>query len=111
MQDNFTIKNNEAIVKINKNIYDKQVLLQACYVKLDDAYFLVDEDETNYIISIKLKKEGDLKQAIYDFFDELIESASYIDQLKRTSQIRQTILEKALLHQSLQEDENNEFEK
>lgn len=102
MKTNFTIDGDEAIIKINKNIYPKEVIVQATYVKLDKFYFLIDEDENYFIVSMRFKEEkGDLKNAIYEFFDELIESASYLDQLKRTSEIRQTILEKALLTQSL----------
>ena len=107
MKQNFEIIDDELIIKINKNIYPKEVLLQTTYVMLDKYYFLIDEDETNYIVSMSYKEENqknDLNKAVYNFFDELIESAAYLDQLKRTSQIRQTILEKALLAQSLDND-------
>lgn len=110
MKNNFEIEEDEAIIKINKNIYPKEILIQTTYVMLEDFYFLLDEDDKNYIIYMSYKDdfegEKDLKKAVYNFFDELIESQSYIDQLKRTSDIRQTILEKALLAQSLESDEN-----
>lgn len=104
MKKNFTISDAEAIIKINKNIYSKEVLLQAAYVKLENIYFLIDEEGENYIITLSFKDENkndakNLEIAVYEFFDELIESASYLDQLKRTSNIREKILSAALLGQ------------
>jgi len=86
-------------------MYPKEVLVQACYVMLDECYFLIDEQKNNYIITLSLKnKKNNLKEKALQFFDELIEAQSYIDQLKRTSEIRQIILEKALLPQNPLED-------
>jgi len=114
MNKNFNIENNESIIKISKTIYDKKVLIQASYVKLDEFYFLIDEDEKNYFIFLKYKNDKDntkekLTEAVYEFFNELIESASYIDQLKRTSGIRTQLLEAALFpHQA---NKNKEIKK
>ncbi len=108
MKDKFEIIDDEAIIKINKNIYSKEIIMQTTYVLLENYYFLIDEDEKNYIVYLSIKKDSenkDLKIAVYNFFDELIESASYLDQLKRTSQTRQLILEKALLSQSLEDND------
>jgi His-Xaa-Ser system protein HxsD len=107
MKSNFKIKDNTAIIKINKNIYPKEVLIQATYVKLDKFYFLIDEDENYYIVSMKYKEKNEknnLEKAVFEFFDELIESQSYLDQLKRTSKIREIILERALLGQTLDDE-------
>lgn len=106
MKSNFEILSDEAILKINKNIYPKEVIIQTTYVKLENFYFLIDEEEGYFIISMKFKEKQNntkenLERAVYEFFDELIESQSYIDQLKRTTDLRQIILEKALLAQTL----------
>jgi len=106
MKSNFEILETEAILKINKNIYPKEVIIQATYVKLENFYFLIDEEEGYFVISMKFKEKEtntneNLQRAVYEFFDELIESQSYLDQLKRTSDLRQIILEKALLAQTL----------
>lgn len=109
MQKNYSLKGGIATLKLNKSVYPKQVLTQSCYVKLDDFYFLVDQGEEYYIIDMKPKKKmknEELEEAVLAFFDELIESQSYIDQLKRTSEIRQTILERALLTQQVAEQNN-----
>ena len=102
MNKNFDIENDEAIIKISKNIYEKKILLQAAYIKLENFYILIDDDEKNYLISIKYKDEtknnkDELEKAVYEFFDELIETSSYIEQLKNTEKVRTTLLESALL--------------
>ncbi len=110
MKSNFEIVDNEAIIKINKEIYSKQVVVQTTYVLLDKFYFLIDCDDKNWIVSLKFKdednKENNLNDAVYGFFDELIESSSYLDQMKNTSEIRQLILEKAILSQGVSNSNN-----
>ena len=106
MKSGFEIKNDEVIIKINKNIYNKEVLIQATYVKLEDFYFLIDEEDDYFLILMKYKErientKENLEKAVYEFFDELIESESYLNQLTRTTNLRQIILEKALLSQTL----------
>ncbi|MDA3856066.1 MAG: His-Xaa-Ser system protein HxsD [Candidatus Woesearchaeota archaeon] len=119
MKTHFEINVWAAIIRINKEIYPKEVLIQASYVKLSDFFFFLDQEEDYFIVNMKFKeKEGtkaELETAVYEFFDELIESQSYLDQLKRTSKIREIILEKALLGQTLDdetiEDLTKELEK
>lgn len=118
MKTNFEINDGTVTIKINKDIYPKEVLIQASYVKLENFFFFLDQDQDYFIVNMKFKeKKGtntELETAVYEFFDELIESQSYLDQLKRTSKIREIILEKALLGQTLDdetiEDLTKEFE-
>jgi len=99
---NFKFEDKVGIIKLKKEIYSKEVLIQTTYVLIEDYYFFIDLDENeNFIIEIRNK---DLNKEIFEkdimiFFDELIESSSYIEQLKRSSKIRETILERALLSQ------------
>lgn len=115
MKSSFEITSDEVTIKINKNIYPKEVIIQATYVKLENFYFLIDEDKDYFLVSMKFKDKTNnnsenLTKAVYEFFDELIESQSYLDQLKRTTELRQIILEKALLSQSIDTSllDNNE---
>ncbi len=116
MNQNFQIKDNLLTLKINKQIYPKEVIIQTTYVMLENYYFLIDKDDKYYIVYIKLKNKANnenkqglhinpnkalLEKAAYEFFDELIESQSYLDQLKRTAKTREIILEKALLPQTI----------
>lgn len=107
MKSNFLIRDNKAIIKINKNIYPKEVLIHATYVNLDEFYFFIDENDNYFIITMKPKQKDlqkDLTYHVYQFFDELIESQEYINQISRTSKIRELILEKALLGQTLDDE-------
>lgn len=99
MKTKIIINKNDVILKINKNIYPKEVLIQTGYILLDDFYFLIDEDDKYFIVFIKPKDKdkNPLKDVVNKFLEELLESASYIDQMKRTSKIRETILQKALM--------------
>lgn len=113
MEKNVILNDDNIIIKINKEIYSKEIILQSTYVLLDKYYFIIDIENDYWLITIKNKKENSklTKQDALNFFDELIESASYLDQLKRTSKIRETILEKAILAQTIDDDllelENN----
>jgi len=103
MAENFIIENNIVTVKINKQIYSREVIMQTTYVLLEKYYFFIDLDSNeNFEIQIRPKeKEKISKEDVLIFLDELIESSSYIDQLKRTSKTREIILEKALMSQNL----------
>lgn len=107
MNTNFDIKDNVVIMKINKEIYSKEVVIQAAYVLLDEFYFFIDLDEKYFIVSMEFKEKTEeisLKDAVYRFFDELIESQSYLDQIKRVSKTRELMLERALLGQTLDDE-------
>jgi His-Xaa-Ser system protein HxsD len=103
MKKNYTIKDGVASIRIKKSIYPKEVLMQAAYVKIEDFYILLDEEEEYFEIELRLKsKEKDeekVEEGILTFFDELIEAQNYLDQMKRTTGIRELILERALLTQ------------
>jgi len=103
MKSNFKIVEDEAIIKINRNIFPKEVIVQTTYVLLEKFYFLIDCDEDYWIVSMKFKDKNlrNLSDAVYEFYDEIIESSSYLDQMKNTSEIRQMILEKAILSQGV----------
>jgi His-Xaa-Ser system protein HxsD len=107
--ENFELNSNKnyARIKISKEIYDKEVIIHATYVLLDKYYFLVDVDnkENNFIIHMWAKKENSLsKKDVLSFFDELIETNSYLKQLENTKDLREILLERALLTQKIDEE-------
>lgn len=105
MNTNFEINDNVATIKINKEIYPKKVLIQAAYVKLEKYYILIDQDENYFIINLRFKDKAKIEEnSVFEFFDELIESQSYLDQIERTAKIREIILERALLGQTLDDE-------
>ena len=99
------------LLKSIKKIYPKEVLIQAAYIKIEKYYILIDKDENYFIVTLKKKDESELKEdSVYEFFDEIIESQSYLDQLERTSKLREIILEKALLSQTVDDEIIKELE-
>lgn len=104
MKKNFDIEGGVATVRISKNIYNKEVIVQATYVLLEEYYFLIDDEKDNYVVTIKAKEKDKVTEKdVFGFFDELIEASSYLDQLKRTSDVRKTILERALLTEQFED--------
>ncbi len=114
MDKNYEIfeEDNSILLRINKNIYSKEIVIQTTYVLLEKYYFLIDEKGDYWEVLIKPKEENKevSEEIVLDFMDELIESSSYLDQLKRTKEIRELILEKAILSQTI-DDELLEIEK
>jgi len=100
MKTNYEINNNIATIKINKEIFSKEIIIQTTYILLEKFYFLIDSDKNYFIVEMKSKDKPITEKDVLKFFDEIIESQSYIDQLKRTSKIREIILEKALITQT-----------
>ena len=112
MNSNYEILDDGVLVKINSKMYSKEILLHASYVLLDKFYFLLDIKGDYFEVFIKSRedtlKEDLIEECVMLFLDELIESAAYIDQLKRTSGIRESILESALFSQKNLDELNQE---
>ena len=111
MNSSFEINNHEALIKINSELYEKDVLLQATYTLLEEFYFLLDLKDNYFIVSMKSKEKKlsveEFEKEILRFYDELIEAAAYIEQLKKTSGIREALLESALFSQKKLDEDNN----
>ncbi|MEC8339963.1 MAG: hypothetical protein VXZ40_05015 [Nanoarchaeota archaeon] len=106
MNSNFEIKENCAFIKINSELYTKDILFQASYVLLDEFYFFIDKEEDYFFISMK-PREGEISEEnILVFYDELIEASAYVEQLKKTSSIREALLESALFSQKKLDEDN-----
>lgn len=110
VKSSFEVVGDEVILKVNREIYSKEVVVQATYVLLEKFYFLIDCDESYWIVSLKVREDCDveLESSVYLFLDELIEAASYLDQMKNSSEIRQMILEKAILSQDVLNSESDD---
>ncbi|MEC8220676.1 MAG: hypothetical protein VX028_01275 [Nanoarchaeota archaeon] len=105
MNSSFEIKDNCAYIKINSELYTKDILFQASYVLLDEFYFFIDKEDGYFSISMK-PREGEIsEEVILVFYDELIEASAYVEQLKKTSGIREALLESALFSQKKLDEE------
>lgn len=104
MNQNSEIENNSVHIKLNEEMYSKEVLFHASYVLLEQYYFYFDKKNGYFEIQITpktpIENQQQLKEIENKFLQELVESAAYLKQLEKTSGIRQLLLERALLTQT-----------
>lgn len=96
--DNIKIEKDSVVLIINPKIYPLSTIYSASYVFLDRAYVLLDGNpEKEVIVKLKPKQKQDLKKLGMEFFNELINYADYQKRAEQTKNIRETILQRALL--------------
>ena len=113
MQGNLEInkKDNYVLISVNPKIYPVDVVLSSAYVFTDSCYVLVDGDPNEEIIvELRPKKQEDIEKIGRDFNNELVNYANYAVQAIKNSRLREAILNRVLLTNSVQaEDEFNEI--
>lgn len=101
-----------ATVTVNPKIYSLDVIYSASYVFLDRAYIKLEGDPDKEVeVIIKTNEEKDLEKIKKDFENELLNYAFYKSQVEKTKEIRNIILQRALLTNESEEglnlDEND----
>lgn len=110
MIENF--KEEKIELKFSKEIYSKEILLEVCYILLDDYFFHLDLIDENFIVNIFPKGDDFNKEEILGIFlDELIETSAHKQQAKDTLKLREILLEKALLPFTQTSEIDEELEK
>jgi len=108
MQGNLEInkKDNYVLISVNPKIYPVDVVLSSAYIFTDSCYVLVDGDPNEEIIvELRPKKEGDIEKIGRDFNNELVNYANYAVQAIKNSRLREAILNRVLLTNSVQSEE------
>lgn len=110
-------ENSYVLIYVNPKIYPLDVIYSAAYVFLDRAYILLDGDPKKEIIvelRFKEKTEGKskgkkLEKLGREFGNELLNYADYKQRAEKTKEIKQLLLQRALLTNdaSLKESEEN----
>jgi His-Xaa-Ser system protein HxsD len=106
-------KENKVLVSINPKIYPLDVIYSASYVFLDKNYVLLDGDTNKKItVELKPKKKYNLEKLGREFNNELLKYADYKKRSEQTKQVREMIIQRALLTNdpSLVEDISKEEE-
>ncbi|MFW6025279.1 MAG: His-Xaa-Ser system protein HxsD [Candidatus Woesearchaeota archaeon] len=87
-------------IEINPEIYSLDVIYSAAYVLLDKAYIKLEGDPKNKMI-VKIRKKEDTKEDLDKikgrFEEELLNYSFYKKQLEKTKDIRDIIMNRALL--------------
>lgn len=113
MQGNLEInkKDNYVLISVNPKIYPVDVVLSSAYIFTDSCYVLVDGDpHEEIIVELRPKdKKEDVEKIGRDFNNELVNYANYAVQAIKNSRLREAILNRVLLTNSVQAgDEFNE---
>ncbi len=83
-----------AIVSVNPQIYDKEIIYSAAYAMIDRAYIVIDGDpEKKVIVEIRPKdNQKDAEQLALEFNEELINYAVYKSQARQNRDLRKAIV-------------------
>lgn len=92
-------KENSVTINVNSQIYPLDVIYSAAYVFLDRCYILLDGNPKKRIsVTLKPKKtEEEFGKVAGEFSNELLNYAFYKKQAEKTSTIRQSIVQRALI--------------
>ena len=83
-------------MKYSKEIYDKDVLVEAAYSLSDTAYFHLDADEKHYLVEIVPKDPNDSSDYEKRFENELLTQQTRKIVINKTKNIRELIAARAL---------------
>ena len=99
----------EVKVKINAKIYPLEIIYSAAYVFLDRSYIIIDGDpNSEVIVTLKPKDKTKCDNLADEFNNELVNYAHFKSKSDQNSDIRNMILQRALLTNdpnAMQEDD------
>ena len=84
------------MIRISRELYDKETLLKAAYVFTDEAYIHLDADQNYYLIEFFSKEEVLPNDIEYQFENELIAQQTRRNISNKTKSIREMIVARAL---------------
>lgn len=109
MQGNLEINKKEGcvLVSVNPKIYPVDVVLSSAYIFTDKCYVLVDGDpDEEVIVELRPKdKKENIEKIGRNFNNELINYANYAVQAIKNERLREAILNRVLLTNSVEETE------
>jgi len=92
------ITDNSVIISVNPNLYALETIYSASYVFLDRAYILLNGDpKKEIIIQLQPKEQEDLKKLGGEFLNELINYGDYKKRAEQTKEIREMLLQRAII--------------
>ena len=93
------------IIRVNKELYSKEVLLKTAYSLTDKVYLHLDQDENDWLISWKLKENQNIDEG--EFENELIAQSLREKLINQTADIRKLILARAFAS-TMMDDQQSE---
>jgi His-Xaa-Ser system protein HxsD len=109
MLDNLEINKEEyyVMVSVNPKFYPVDVVMSAAYIFSERCYVLVDGDPVDEIIVKLIPKEkgADVEKLGREFNNELVDYANHIISSIKNAKLREAILNRVLLTNSLEKEE------
>ena len=100
---------NYIIVSLNPKIHSLDVIYSAAYVFMDKAYIIIGGNpEKEIIIEMRPKGTTDLEKLGYEFNNEILNYSVYKIQSEKNKDIRNAIVQRALLTNDLPEETSEE---
>ena len=93
-------------MKLKKSIYGKQALLKAAYAFTDSAYVHIDQNETEWLVSIE-SKTGHSDSIEKDFENEIIAQELRYKLLEEKEELRKIILARAMASTAIIDDSDD----
>jgi len=104
---NIEMKEDFVLVSVNPEVYPLEVIYSAAYVMIDKSYIIIDKNKENKIVvEIRSKKDEDLEELGNLFNEELLNYAVYKTQSEKNSKLRQVIIQRALLTNEFESEED-----
>jgi His-Xaa-Ser system protein HxsD len=95
---NFEKKGDSFLIYVNPKTVPLEVVYSAAYVFLDKAYIVIDGNpDKEIIVKIRPKKEADGEKLPLEFNNELVKYCEYKANCENNKELRQIILQRALL--------------
>ncbi len=91
------------VIRVDKSIYSKEVLLKTAYSFTEKAYIHLAHDEQNWLVSFTLK--ADNLMSPLEFENELIAQQLRISLLERNADIRKMTLARAFASTVIENEE------
>lgn len=83
-------------IKVNENLYSKNIVLKTCYTFIDSYYIAIDKEQDYFIISITAKDSECDNNISGEFWNELLEQKCKAIVSSESKNVRELILTRAL---------------
>jgi len=108
------IKEGYVELRVNSELYSKEVLFAVGYHFLDKIYILLDKDGEEIIVYIyPQKKDIDLEKTALEFCNEMMSYGHYFSRLQNNAEAVKSLMQRALFSAApslVQEAEEQEIE-
>ena len=93
------------VVRINQEVYSKDIVLKTCFIFIEDYYFQIDIEDNYWVVIIESKDHDSHRDIVNEFWNELLEQQCRTIVSSKTKNIRELILTRALYSSYIEQEE------